>query len=364
MNVERESHPPSARRRGCRRVALAFAAAPLLLIIAAASAPWWFDARRVATLALDQAESATGLRWSSDGEPALRWRPEPWLALPGLVARDAQGRTVIAAERLELALPWATLRGETFRIASIAITAPVVDLDAAIDGWNAQPPGDGALPVLDGLRVTRGRLHWRGGALENFDLTVPRFALGEPLRATLSGRLALRGDAPAATPAPFEFSAELDATPQKDPFRLDALRIALAGTGPVPTATATGALQFTPWALTAAGEIASWPEAWPALPPPLAASPSPLTFEITQAGPPALAAEASILLRRDETRVDAALVPERLLAWLDDPAAAALPPLRASAALPRIELDGVALEGVTLELAEGDPSADDGAPRP
>lgn len=346
--------------RRSRRRWLALAALPLLLLVVVLAAPWWFDARRVATLALAQADAATGLAWSFDGTPELRWRPRPWLALPRLAARDAEGRTVLAAERLELALPWSTLRGESLRIEAIAITSPDLDLDAAIAWWNAQPPGDGILPVLDGLRIDDARVRWTGGALGGLDLSLPRFAIGEAMQATLSARWESMPDPGGATTnapsAPADLRVQLEALPEAPPLRLASLRVEVAGDGPVPTLKATGRLQFAPWQLDLDGELAAWPQAWPALPAPLPAGTAPFAFSIAQSGTSALDAEARVALRREDVEVELRGVPASLLAWQDDASAAPLPPLQGRATAAVVELEGARLEGVRIDLAPAPPT--------
>lgn len=348
---------------GRRRFLIVLATLAGLLLLAALSAPWWFNARQVTALALERAGTATGLEWRIDGEPELRWRPRPWLALPALTIRDAQGRRVLAAERVELALPWTTLRGDDLRIEAIRIEAPDIDLDAALDWWNAQPETrDTALPVIDGLRVVRGRLLSGGTRVEGIDLALPRFAIGEPMALDVSGRVSVMqadGASAHAPAAPFRFELNLDATPQAGPLRLESLRLVLDGDGPVPPVNATGRLQFAPWQLRLEGEAARWPAAWAALPAPLSASTAPLAFVLVQEGSDALDAEARLHVRRDGAELHAELRPQAVLAWLDDEAAALLPPLRAQAALPLLEMDGIRLEGVSVQIESIEPGSAD-----
>ncbi len=335
-----------------------------LLMVVALSSPWWFNARRVADLALAQADEATGLDWSYDGEPALRWRPQPWLSLPSLRVRDATDRTVLTAERLEIAVPWSTLRGDSIRVDALRLDAPDVDLEAAMAWWNAQPAGDVTdLPRFEGLVVTRGRLHWSGGALQDLELALPRFALDAPMALALRGQLI---DTAADDVAPVALALQLDARPMAAPLRLEDLSLQLEGTGPVPRATARGRLQFVPWTLDASGEIAAWPDAWPALPAPLSASASPVAFILAQRGESAMAANTLLTLQRDAHHVEIEGTPEAVVAWRDDAGAAALPPLRVRAVLPDVTVDGVQLEGVTVELDEdaADPSDAGGIAEP
>jgi hypothetical protein len=356
---------PRPPRRALRRGLLVVGLLLLVLLIAALSSPWWFNARRVADLALAQAGSATGLEWSYEGEPTLRWRPQPWLSVPDLRVRDAQQRTLLAAETLEIAVPWSTLRGESLEVDALRLVAPDIDVDAALAWWNAQPAGDAtALPQLDGLSISRGRLRWSSGSVEDVALTLPRFAVGEPMALDLSGRVALAnaesnvGAPPPAAPTappPFDLAIGLRAMPQADPLRFESLALDLGGSGPVPSVTATGQLRLDPWTFDATGTIAAWPDAWPTLPSPLSASAAPIAFTVTQRGESALAAELSVSLSRDEVRVDARGVPDQVLAWLDDADAAALPPLYGTATLPAVDVDGVRLEGVSVELGDAVP---------
>lgn len=341
------TRPP--RPRG-RRALLATVALFLAVLAASLSSPWWFNARRVADFALLQVGTATGLDWSYNGEPALRWRPHPWLSLPGLRVRDAAGRTLLAAERFEIAVPWSTLRGESMQVDALNLVAPDLDLETAAAWWNARPPADAdVMPELDGLSVTRGRVQWPGGALQDLELTLPRFALGELLTLELSGRVTERrvGDG-----SPFLLSLQLDARPEASPLRLEDVELRLDGTGPVAPTVARGRVQFAPWSLDASGEIASWPATWPALPAPLSASLSPIRFTLAQHGESATMARTMLAIDRDASHIDATGTPEALMAWLEDGEAAALPPLQARAEFSRIDVDGVQLEGVTIELDE------------
>jgi len=354
-----DARPPQ--RPLLRRSLRALAVVAALLLVVALSSPWWFNARRVADLALAQTGNATGLDWTYDGEPALRWRPQPWLSLPRLEVRDATGRRVLAAERLEIALPWSTLRGESLRVDALRLDAPDIDLDAALAWWDAQPAGDVAdLPRLEGLALTRGRLHWEGGALQDVELTLPRFALDAPMTLALRGQWI---DTTADGVEPMALALQLDARPKAGPLRLEGMALRLEGAGPIPAATALGRLQFAPWTLDARGEIAAWPDAWPALPAPLSASASPLAFTLAQHGESAMAATTRLTLQRDTHEVEIEGTPAAVMAWREDADAAALPPLRVRAVLPDVALDGVRLEGVTVEMDEdvaAPTEADDG----
>lgn len=345
------NHSP---HRSPRRILPALAILLLALFIALALALGWLDARRIADPVLDRASAATGLDWHLAGEPELRWHPRPWLALPDLRLNDAQGRVVLAIKRLELALPWSTLFGETLRIEGIRMDAPNLDFDAALDWWKAHPrTGETRLPIINGLIVSNARVIATGIEIDRFELALPHFAVGEAMALEVSARLRLSSGKMNDRPAePITLRVALHATPKAEPLRLEDLQLRLFGSDAIPEVQAGGRLQFTPWQLTLDGEINAWPEIWPALPPPFSTSHSPLAFRVVQNGADALSTETIIDLRRDTAQLEARAVPSELLAWFDDSNAPALPPVRGQATLPSVEFDGIRLQGVRIEIDE------------
>jgi hypothetical protein len=126
------------------------------------------------------------------------------------------------------------------------------------------------------------------------------------------------------------------------------------GNDPVPTIRGRGDLaveqQLT---LDLQGAIAQWPQAWPALPPPLSQSDSPLPFHLRYRGNAALEDPLALQLRRDETRFNGRLRLPQVLAWLDTAATASpLPPLDGTLSTPHVEISGAVLEGVELEFSD------------
>ncbi len=328
----------------------------LLTIVAAIH---WIDEARIAGFVLDRASAVTGLDWRIEGEPELRWRPQPWLALPRLQIRDEAGRTLLRAQRVEVSLPWATLRGESLHIKALRIDAPEVDFDAVLAWWKQQPDtGELRLPTIDGLIIEHGRLRAGAVTLDDLHFALPRFAIGEAFSIQASGRVVTLSPTQAE---PFHLSLAVQATAQPDPLRLQDLQLKLSGTGPVPVLSANGHLQLRPWSLELDGELAAWPQAWPALPSPLADRTEPLGFRLSQSGESARMAQTQVQLHRDDVQLDVHGVPDALIAWLDDPAAPELPPLLGTATLPIVELDGVRLENVHVEIEDIDPANEQSA---
>ena len=135
-------------------------------------------------------------------------------------------------------------------------------------------------------------------------------------------------------------------------WSLDPATLVLEGSGTIPDARARGALALgRRLVLRLGGDIAAWPQAWPALPPPLSASDSPLGFALDYAGRADSGDIAALQVRRDETALDARFRLPALLDWLEaDAAGSPLPPLRGILRTPRVEIAGALLEGVEVEF--------------
>jgi hypothetical protein len=270
--------------------------------------------------------------------------------------------------------------------------------------------------LRDGLRIRRGRVDNRDWRLEGVDVVLPSlspsapvdarvrgryldpstqvpFDLGIaltrpandaglaivgglavegegwrlPARVRLSGPLHAVGAALRISPARIGISARYVSTDSDLPFvlgahgpllfdkavwSLDPATLVLRGSGPIPDATARGALALgRRLVLRVAGEIAAWPPAWPALPPPLSASASPLPFALDYAGRADASEVASLQVRREDTTLDARFRLPAVLAWLDAGATGSpLPPLQGTLRTPRVEMAGTQLEGVEIEF--------------
>ncbi len=197
-----------------------------------------------------------------------------------------------------------------------------------------------------------------------------------PARVRLSGPLHLGDDEVRMSPAKIGFAARYFSGTSDLPFvigaygpllfdeavwSLDPVSLVLRGDGPIPDARARGALALgRRLVLRLDGEIAAWPQTWPALPPPLSASTSPMPFALGYAGRVDFSDIAALRLRRDDTALDARFQLPAVLGWIDAGAnGSPLPPLQGTLRTPQVEVAGAQLEGVEIEL--DDPSI---APQP
>ena len=135
---------------------------------------------------------------------------------------------------------------------------------------------------------------------------------------------------------------------------LQSAGVSLRGGDVMPTLDASGGFTFADKLhLQLEGRLAGWPSAWPALPPPLGQSASPLPFALVYNGASDLSDIAALSLRRDQTAFDGRF---RLFEVMDWSAAGAkgslLPPLSGTLTTPRLEVSGAVLEGVELQLED------------
>jgi hypothetical protein len=229
-------------------------------------------------------------------------------------------------------------------------------------------PADLAIAVANPARLAKGAASGVAGVGE-LDFAGEGWRV--PSRVTLSGPLRLGKDSALVKPMRFGMSARYESDSTKLPFalglhgpmafnnatwRVVPMQLALRGDGTVPDLGARGSLSLgRQLKLHLGGEIAAWPAGWPALPPPLAQSKSPLPFALDYAGRIDLRDVATLALQRDETRFDGRFRITDVTSWANAKAQGSLlPPLSGTLATPRLDIAGATLEGVEVELDDPD----------
>ena len=370
-----------------------------VLVALAAVAAWWIDRQleptRLATRVLAHLGEATGLQLRFEGVPEYALRPEPRLLLPGFDARAPGAATpMLRADRIAVSLPWATVWGDGPRVVTrIRLQAPVLDLEALSRWSSSRPRGEPfELPTLtEGLQVSDGRLLSGGWAVEALSLNLPELRPGAPARLAFGGRylqeatrVEFSGQVEADTagldtdlrleasgrirtdtqdlPWTLALAGRLDAEGRPGQLRFDTL--AWTSQSPLPDLTGAGRLAWPePLDLQFTGELPRWPDTWAALPEPIGASTSPIQLSLHYQGGSDLSGPLQARLQRDEATLDLALSPSTLMAWLDADTRSPLPPLQGELQAPRLVIDGVELEGVTLRIDEPAPDAPADEPR-
>ena len=255
---------------------------------------------------------------------------------------------------------------DDWRIEGVIVDLPSLHPDrpvnARLRGRYLDPPT--AIPF--DLAVAMSTPANNAGIAAAGTLTIERGDWRMPATIRLSGPLQLGEDEVAMVPARLGVSARYESGDTRLPFTLGLagpLRfdeatwvlapagVALRGAPPLPSLDAHGALALgRRLALDLSGALPQWPGAWPALPPPVSASASPLPFSLRYAGKPDLSDVAALSLRRDATRFDARFRLYDLLDWTKRPDGAPLPPLDGHLVSPKLVVSGATLEGVEIDL--------------
>ncbi|MDI1251975.1 hypothetical protein [Thermomonas sp.] len=190
-----------------------------------------------------------------------------------------------------------------------------------------------------------------------------------PAQVYLVGPLHLGDNGISISPAKFGLSARYISANSNLPFvlgaagplrfdkavwALDPAAMILHGGDVIPDTKAKGALALGPrLVLRLQGDIAAWPDVWPALPPPLSVSTSPMPFSLDYVGHVDFSEAASLTLRRDATTFDARFKLPAILDWIDSGMSGSpLPPLTGHLQTPRIEIAGATLESVEVEFKD------------
>lgn len=297
--------------------------------------------------------------------PAL----QRWLA-----TRPAGGETRIPVLTDGLRVRDGRIDNDDWHIDGIAIDLPALHpqrlLRMRVRGRYVDPPismpADLAIAIAHPQRLLDGK---PSGVAGVGAVTVADADWRVPAQVFLAGPLRLGKDSALMKPAKLGIAARYLSGATSAPFRLGLhgpmafnnatwrfvpVTVVLDGDGLVPDARARGSLSVgRNLRLHLDGALAGWPESWPALPPPLSASTSPLPFALDYRGALAFSDPASLSLRRDATALDARFRLPDVLAWLDAGSTGSpLPPLAGTLSTPRVELDGATLEGVEIELGE------------
>ncbi len=297
--------------------------------------------------------------------PAL----QRWLA-----TRPPSGKTRIPVLTGDLRVRDGRIDNDDWHIDGLAIDLPSLHprrlLRAQVRGRYLDAPlsipADLAIAVAHPQRLLDGAPTGVAGV---GTLTLAGAGWQVPAQVFLAGPLRLGKDSVLMKPAKVGIAARYLSGSTSAPFRLGLhgpmafnnaiwrlvpVTVVLDGEGPVPDARARGSVSVgRRLRLHLDGAMAAWPQGWPALPPPLSASTSPLPFALDYNGAMAFSDPASLTLRRDATALDARFRLPEVLAWLDaDSNGSPLPPLAGRLSTPRVEVAGATLEGVEVELGE------------
>ncbi len=217
----------------------------------------------------------------------------------------------------------------------IALTQPAANAGLGIAGRIAVESGEWRLPMSP---VLGGRLH--SGA---DGIGLDRMKLGANARYVAED-----------ADLPFVFGLAGPLRYREGGIAVAPLGAVVRGEGAVPDANSHGRLSFGDGLnLRLSGELAEWPQAWPALPAPVGASKSPLPFVLDYAGKADFSDIAALDLQRDATKFAGRFRLPDVVAWIDGGSVGSpLPPLDGRLSAPAMEVSGAHLEGVEIEIED------------
>ena len=356
--------PARARRR--RRWPLVLAVLAVLL----GGAVWWLsrllEPERLAAFLLQRASAATGLALQASGPAEVGLWPDLHVSVAGLSATAAGGGVpLFTARRLDLVLPWSALLDREPVLQRLRLSGPVLQRDALARWLDTRPEPVGPPPPLrlpeltagvevdDGAVVGDSEDAW---SLRGLSLDTSPLLPGEEFTATANGELHREGEAQA-------IGLSLATTPrtQGDALLLDPLSLVLeAPMLPGPLALQGGLQLQHPvrLAVRLGGQLAQWPQEWPALP----ADALPLDFTLAYDGPTDFSEAVALHAQGGETSLDVQAAVPDLIAWRADPTASPLPPADTQLSTPRLELGAAVLSGIEFgtDAAAASDAADTG----
>lgn len=243
--------------------------------------------------------------------------------------------------------------------------APGKPLRARVRGRYMAPPSR----VPFDLEVAMSAPRSGADLVASGGVDIQRAGWSLPGHVRLSGPLWLEDGDLRMAPAKLGFSGRYQSASSTLPFDLGAFGqlqfadgtwamdpawLVLDGSGMLPDAAARGAVALgRRLVLHLDGTLARWPDAWPALPPPLSASRAPLAFVLDYVGRLGFLDPAGLGLRRGQTVFDARFRLPQVQAWLEEKSSrSALPPLDGRLRTPRLQIAGAQLDGVEIDFDE------------
>jgi hypothetical protein len=342
-----------------------------LIVVAALLLGGWLVVRallqpeRLSRFLLQQAQQATGLEISLGAAADVGFWPDLHLELEGLSARaPGSENVVLQAERVDAVLPWSALRAESIQLRSLRLQAPVLDTEALSQWLQSRdrdgPPAPLRLARIDAaVDVESGRIQGDGWTIGELDLSLPFLRVGEAVTLVASGRLE------SAARAPTPFAIDFDVTPKQngDELRLESLSLDLRTTRDATAWIQVEGLVALPPAdalhVDVIATLPEWPADWPALPLPDGDASTEVRIDVDYAGTTSLQGEVLLSLSRGDADLRGTLALGDVFAWLEDPAANLLPPLRGEITSDRMEAGGFDLRGVRIRIEDAPPAAKD-----
>lgn len=349
-----------------------------------AIAAWWVNKQleptKLTNTVLGKIGEELNLKFEFSGKPSYAMKPEPRLVLPNLQVRSPiDNKIFLSAKRVEVSLPWSTILGDTPHVTRLEAIEPTIDLPGLLAWQATRPAKPFEVPTFtDGLEISNGQLIDTNYAIKKIQLSLPHLEDKKPIEAEVSGefaqdntKISFSGPLTIANATlssnyslkskgelqlgqqkhPYQISTEGKFTSLEKSFDIENKTVVWTSASPLPNLQGTLNLSIgDSLKLESKGVLAEWLKDWPVLPAPMNKQTKNIPYEIHYQGKLNFSDAFNLNLQLDKSRFSSALKMPELQTWLDKTNAAPLPPLQGNFEAPLIQLDGVSLEGVSIEI--------------
>jgi uncharacterized protein involved in outer membrane biogenesis len=152
------------RPRRVRRWRIALLAFVLLVGVGALALRWFMRTEHLTAMLVEQTRSALGADLALDGRAHYDLWPKLHLVLPRPSLKTSTSNTstaaaLVAADSLEVVVPWRILWADRYDIERIDLIKPTLDLDTLSAWLGARPPSASAPPTVNfSLRIDDGTI--------------------------------------------------------------------------------------------------------------------------------------------------------------------------------------------------------------
>ena len=363
-----------------RRIWIFLISFGLLLAIGA----WWVNKQleptKLTNTVLGKIGKELNLKFTFDGQPSYVMKPEPRLVLPNLqVINPVDNKVFLSATRVEISLPWSTILGDTAHITRIEADDPILDFPG-LRAWQATRPATPfEVPTFtSGLEISNGQINDEGYSLNNIQLTLPHLQALQPVDAEVSGvfqqgktSISFAGPLNIVTaglnseftlqskgelnlgdkPLPYQIKTVGNFASLEKSFDINSKSLSWTSESPLPNLQASLNLSVGETLIVSSqGIIAEWPKDWPVLPAPLNKQTKNIPYQLNYSGKADFSDAIALKLSIEQSQFNSSLKITEIQQWVDQADGSPLPPLQGRLETPVIQLDGVSLEGVSIEI--------------
>lgn len=320
------------------------------------------------------------LKFEFEGLPSYAMKPEPRLILPNLkVINPLDNKVFLSAKRVEISLPWSTILGDTPHITRIEAEDPVLDF-RGLKAWQATRPAKPfEVPTFtSGLEINNGQFVGDGYTIDKIMLSLPHLEGQKPIEAEVcgvfrQGKTMVSFDGPLTIakaglnseftldskgelnfgdkPLPYKIKTAGNFASLEKSFDIKMNALGLNSESPLPNVQGALNLSFGDLLkVDSNGTISEWPKDWPTLPAPLNKQTKNIPYQLSYAGKADFSDALHLKLDIEKNKFSSAIKVAEIQAWVDQSDGSPLPPLHGQFEIPFMQLDGVSLEGVTIEI--------------